>query len=60
MVAQGYGITLLPKMVVEHGALPKKIDLHAFKRPIPSRKIGVIWRGSAPQISTIQAVIQKI
>lgn len=58
MVAQGYGITLLPKMVVEHGALPKKIDLHAFKRPIPSRKIGVIWRGSAPHISTLRAVIQ--
>lgn len=60
MVGHGYGITLLPEMVVRHGALPKDITLHAFKNPQPSRKIGVAWRAQDPQIETISQIINAL
>ncbi len=59
MVSQGHGITLLPQMVIDHGALPKRLDLHAFESPPPSRKIGAAWRAENPRASDINAILMK-
>lgn len=60
MVAQGYGITLLPEMVLNQGVIPKNTSLHAFKKPVPSRKIGVAWRQKDPQETDIITIITKM
>jgi len=43
-VSQNYGITLLPQMCVEHGAMPAHIRIIPFKAPAPQREIGLAWR----------------
>lgn len=60
MVDQGYGITLLPEMVVKQGFIPKNVALHAFMDPPPSRKIGVVWRQKDPLEGNIHALTEKI
>ncbi|PJB69642.1 MAG: hydrogen peroxide-inducible genes activator [Alphaproteobacteria bacterium CG_4_9_14_3_um_filter_47_13] len=48
-VQHGYGMTLLPKMAVEWGIIPKNIEIIPFALPCPTRKIGLIWRKKHPQ-----------
>ncbi|HPF79269.1 MAG TPA: hydrogen peroxide-inducible genes activator [Alphaproteobacteria bacterium] len=60
MVSQGYGITLLPEMVLNHGVVPKNLSLHSFKKPVPSRKIGVLWRQKDPHEKDIKTVIREM
>ncbi|MGH1402947.1 MAG: hydrogen peroxide-inducible genes activator [Alphaproteobacteria bacterium] len=43
MVGHGYGITLLPEMVVKYAPMPDTITLTPFKTPAPTRQIGIIW-----------------
>ena len=49
MVANGFGVTLLPKMSLETEAQRSDIKLLAFAPPEPSRKIGLAWRKSSPR-----------
>jgi LysR family hydrogen peroxide-inducible transcriptional activator len=49
MVANGFGVTLLPKMSLETEARRGDIQLLAFAPPEPSRKIGLAWRQSSPR-----------
>ncbi len=49
MVANGFGVTLLPKMSLETEAQRSDIRLLAFAPPEPSRKIGLAWRKSSPR-----------
>ncbi len=60
MVAQGYGITLLPKMVVDTKILPQNIKIIPLKNPTPTREIGFAWRKGSPQVSNIQAISKEI
>lgn len=60
MVSQGYGITLLPEMVLNQGIIPKNVTLHAFKKPTPTRKIGVTWRQKDPRELDITTIIVKM
>ena len=48
MVAQGYGITLLPEMFTKQGLLPKNVKAFPFQKPVPTRKIGAAWRTKDP------------
>lgn len=43
MVAQGYGVTMIPEMVVKNGSLPKGIRTVPFRGGSPERKIGIAW-----------------
>lgn len=43
LVAEGYGITLLPQMVVHHKTLPAGIDILPIENA-PTREIGGVWR----------------
>jgi LysR family transcriptional regulator, hydrogen peroxide-inducible genes activator len=49
MVANGFGVTLLPKMSIETEAARGNVQLLAFAPPEPSRKIGLVWRRSSPR-----------
>lgn len=48
MVANGFGVTLLPTMSLETEAKRGDIELLDFEAPEPSRKIGLVWRTSSP------------
>ena len=63
MVANGYGVTLLPEMSLETEARRGDIRLHAFAPPQPSRKIGLAWRRSSPRtrdFTELGAMIAKL
>ena len=49
MVANGFGVTLLPEMSLETEARHGTIRLLRFAPPEPSRKIGLAWRRSSPR-----------
>lgn len=56
MVAQGYGITLLPDMVARHGTPVKGLRLIPFHDPPPMRQIGLLWRRHSPRAAGIEAL----
>jgi len=56
MVGQGYGVTLLPKMVTDAGPLPNNVKIYKFKSPVPMRKIGLAWRNGTALDKNINAV----
>ncbi len=49
MVANGFGVTLLPEMSLETEANRGDIRLFPFAEPKPLRKIGLAWRQSSPR-----------
>lgn len=44
MVANGYGITLLPRVAVDVEARDERVKLLRFAEPAPGRSIGLAWR----------------
>lgn len=47
LVAEGYGVTLLPEMVIRHTALPDQVDILPITAA-PTREIGGVWRKKSP------------
>jgi LysR family hydrogen peroxide-inducible transcriptional activator len=56
MVANGYGITLLPQVAVETEARDMRVKLLRFARPTPKRVIGLAWRPSSPRKADFAAL----
>jgi LysR family transcriptional regulator, hydrogen peroxide-inducible genes activator len=56
MVANGYGITLLPQIAVEVEARDQRVKLLRFAPPAPSRTIGLAWRPTSPRKSDFVAL----
>jgi LysR family hydrogen peroxide-inducible transcriptional activator len=56
MVANGYGITLLPEVAVDVEARDKRVKLLRFAPPTPSRTIGLAWRPTSPRKSDFVAL----
>ena len=48
MVANGFGITLLPEMALKKEAADKRIQLFPMKAPGPSRELALVWRSTSP------------
>ncbi len=50
MVANGYGITLLPEMAIA-SEVPRRRDIRLlrFRAPEPKREIGLAWRKTSPR-----------
>jgi LysR family hydrogen peroxide-inducible transcriptional activator len=61
MVATGAGVTLLPALAV-HGAYgaAKGLAVRPFAAPVPSRRIGAVWRKSSARGAVIAAVCDQI
>lgn len=49
MVANGFGVTLLPEMSIEVEVKHGEVQLVAFEKPEPQRLIGLGWRVSSPR-----------
>jgi LysR family hydrogen peroxide-inducible transcriptional activator len=56
MVANGYGITLLPKVAVDVELRDERVKLLRFVPPEPSRTIGLAWRRTSPRKADFAAL----
>lgn len=55
MVANGYGVTLLPEMATSIEVHPRDdIRLLRFAEPEPKREIGLVWRKSSPRTAEFE------
>jgi len=61
MVATGAGITLLPELA-SRGAYgsARGVITRPFARPVPTRKIGAVWRKSSARVPAIEAAAKAI
>lgn len=48
LVTDGYGLTLLPDMVINHSVLPSSIKILPIEPVAPTREIGGVWRKKSP------------
>jgi LysR family transcriptional regulator, hydrogen peroxide-inducible genes activator len=60
MVANGYGVTLLPEVAVDVEARDERIRLLRFRRPAPARSIGLAWRRTSPRRGDFEALGKTI
>jgi len=61
MVANGYGITLLPEMAISSEVHDRSdIRLLRFRAPEPKREIGLAWRKTSPRKSDFAQLAQLL
>jgi LysR family hydrogen peroxide-inducible transcriptional activator len=60
MVANGYGITLLPRIAVDVELRDERVKLLRFSDPIPGRTVGLAWRRTSPRKVDFVALGQLI
>lgn len=60
MVANGYGITLLPHVAVDVEVRDKRVRLLRFSEPAPGRTVGLAWRRTSPRKVNFVALGQLI
>ena len=60
MVANGYGVTLLPEVAVDAEARDARVKLLRFAAPEPGRSIGLAWRRTSPRKKDFEALGQII
>ena len=56
MVANGYGVTLLPQVAVETELRDARVKLLRFVPPEPARTIGLAWRRTSPRRRDFEAL----
>jgi len=49
MVANGYGVTLVPEVAVDVEVRDERVKLLRFTAPAPGRTIGLAWRRTSPR-----------
>jgi LysR family hydrogen peroxide-inducible transcriptional activator len=49
MVANGYGVTLVPQVAVDVEVRDERIKLLRLTPPQPGRTIGLVWRQTSPR-----------
>ncbi|OZA27952.1 MAG: DNA-binding transcriptional regulator OxyR [Hydrogenophilales bacterium 17-61-9] len=56
MVGMGLGVTLLPALSVDAGPRigKKSVEIRPFRKPVPGRTIGLVWRKRAPFPETFE------
>jgi LysR family hydrogen peroxide-inducible transcriptional activator len=60
MVSAGVGVTLIPEMAVAVETRSASVSVTRFKKPQPSRTIGMVWRKTSPlarQLTQISNVV---
>jgi LysR family hydrogen peroxide-inducible transcriptional activator len=60
MVANGYGITLLPRVAVDVELRDERVKLLRFAKPEPGRTVGLAWRRTSPRKVDFVALGQLI
>ena len=56
MVANGYGITLMPQVAIDAEAHDDRVRLLRFCDPEPGRSIGLAWRRTSPRRKDFEAL----
>ena len=56
MVANGYGVTLLPEVAVDAEGRDARVKLLRFSEPQPTRTIGLVWRRTSPRRKDFEAL----
>ena len=62
MVANGYGVTLLPQVAADVEARDRRVRLLRFAEPEPARTIGLAWRRTSPRkqdFAALGAIVRK-
>jgi LysR family hydrogen peroxide-inducible transcriptional activator len=60
MVANGFGITLVPQVAVDVGARDERVKLLRFAQPQPGRVVGLGWRRTSPRKADFRALGELI
>jgi LysR family transcriptional regulator, hydrogen peroxide-inducible genes activator len=60
MVANGYGVTLLPRVAVDVELRDERVKLLRFAEPAPGRTVGLAWRRTSPRKADFTALGQLI
>lgn len=60
MVANGYGVTLVPEVAVGVEARDDRVNLMRFAEPEPVRTIGLAWRRTSPRKDDFAALGQIV
>jgi len=60
MVANGYGVTLVPKVAVDVEVRDERVKLLRFAAPEPGRTIGIAWRRTSPRKEDFVALGQLV
>jgi len=60
MVSAGIGVTLIPEMAVAVETRSASVSVTRFKRPQPSRTIGMIWRKTSPLASQLCQISEVV
>jgi len=60
MVANGYGVTLVPEVAVEVEVRDRRVKLLRFAAPEPGRTIGLAWRRTSPRKSDFSVLAHVI
>jgi LysR family hydrogen peroxide-inducible transcriptional activator len=56
MVANGYGVTLVPEVSIDAELRDARVKLLRFAEPEPGRLIGLAWRHTSPRRSDFEAL----
>jgi LysR family hydrogen peroxide-inducible transcriptional activator len=56
MVANGYGVTLLPEVAVDVELRDARVKLVRFMAPEPGRSVGLAWRRTSPRKRDYEAL----
>jgi LysR family transcriptional regulator, hydrogen peroxide-inducible genes activator len=56
MVANGYGVTLLPEVAANAEVRDRRVKLLRFNEPEPGRTIGLAWRRTSPRRQDFEAL----
>jgi LysR family transcriptional regulator, hydrogen peroxide-inducible genes activator len=60
MVANGYGVTLLPRIALPVEARDERVKVLRFRDPEPARSIGLAWRRTSPRKADFVALGQIV
>jgi LysR family transcriptional regulator, hydrogen peroxide-inducible genes activator len=60
MVANGYGVTLVPEVAVDVEVRDERVKLLRFTAPEPGRSIGLAWRRTSPRKADFFALGQLV
>jgi LysR family hydrogen peroxide-inducible transcriptional activator len=60
MVANGYGVTLLPEIATQAELHDKRVSLKRFAAPEPGRTIGLAWRKTSPRRRDFEALGEAV
>jgi LysR family transcriptional regulator, hydrogen peroxide-inducible genes activator len=60
MVANGYGITLLPRVALPVELRDERVKVLRFRNPEPARQIGLAWRRTSPRKADFVALGQIV